>query len=169
MTNTTETTLQSRTRLLAVAVLLLTLIAGVGIGMAIGRPHGPRGFGPGRDGPRPEMGRERPGSPVRMFADRLKLSDAQQKQIDSIFAASRTQIGAFWNGPGAQLRQIIDSTELKVRAVLDSTQQAEFDKMHKQRERGRGRGPWDGAPGRGMGPGMPGPGGPPEGEPPQRQ
>lgn len=168
MTNTPEATLQRRTRLLAAAVLLLTLIAGVGIGMVVGRPHGPpRGFGPGRDGHRAEMGHEGPGSPGRMLAGRLKLTDAQQQQVDSIFAASRTQIGAFWSGPGAQLRQIIDSTELKVRAVLDSTQRTEFDKMQ-ARMRGRGRGPWEGGRGHGDRPGMPGPGGPPRDSPPPR-
>jgi Spy/CpxP family protein refolding chaperone len=158
-TSSPETTLQSRTRLLAVAVLLLTLIAGIGIGWVLQRPHGPRGFGHG--GPRPEMGREGPGAPGRMFGDRLNLSPAQRQQVDSIFAASRAEIGAFWEGPGARLRQIIDSTSIKVRVVLDSTQRVEFDKMQERRERGRGRGPWDGerrAPG---GPGLPPPGGPP--------
>lgn len=157
-TSSPEATLQSRTRLLAVAVLLLTLIAGIGIGWVLQRPHGPRGFG--RGGPRPEMGREgpgSPGSPSHMFAGRLNLTPAQEQRVDSIFAASRVEIGAFWEGPGARLRQIIDSTSIKVRAVLDSAQRVEFDKMQQRRERGRGRGPWDG--GRGHGPegGPPGP------------
>lgn len=140
-----EATLQSRTRLLAVVVVLLTLIAGVGIGWAIGRPHGPRGMG--RGGPRPEMGHDGPGGPGHMFAGRLKLSPTQEKAIDSIFTASRTQIAAFWDGPGAQLKQIIDSTGLKVRTVLDSTQRVEFDRMQARRDHGpdgRGRGPWEG-------------------------
>jgi hypothetical protein len=161
----TDTTLQRRTRLLAGAVLLLTLIAGVGIGWVLGHgPHGPRGFGRGRPGT--EMSREgrpgEPGRPGRMFGGRLNLTDTQQKQVDSIFAASRTEVAAFWDGPGARLKAIIDSTGLKVRAVLDSTQRIEFDKMQARRDRGgegRGRGPWDG----GRGPGGPPPGdmGPP--------
>jgi hypothetical protein len=150
--------------MLAVAVLLLTLIAGVGLGWALGRPHGPRGVG--RGGPHPEMGREGPGTPGHMFARRLKLNDAQEKAIDSIFAASRTEVGAFWAGPGARLKQIIDSTSIKVRSVLDSTQRIEFDQMHAQREKGRSRGPWEG---RRLGPGMPGsPGAPMDGPPPPR-
>lgn len=148
-----DATLQRRTRLLAGAVLLLTLIAGVGIGWAVSRrPHGPRGLG--RSGaPGHEMPREvRPGEPGRMFGHRLNLTDAQQKQVDSIFAASRAEVAAFWDGPGARLRQIIDSTSVKVRAVLDSSQQAEFDKMQSRRQRMRG--PWEGRGGHG---GRPGP------------
>jgi hypothetical protein len=150
-----DTTLQRRTRMLAVAVLLLTLIAGIGIGWAIGRrPHGPRGFG--RGAPGREMPREaRPGEPGRMFGSRLNLTDAQQKQVDSIFAATRTDVAAFWEGPGARLRQIIDSTSVKVRSVLDSTQRVEFDKMQLRRQRMRG--PWDGHGGRGGPPGPPPP------------
>jgi Spy/CpxP family protein refolding chaperone len=164
-TSSTEATLQSRTRLLAVAVLLLTLIAGIGIGWALHRPHGPPGFS--RGGPRPEMARAAPGAPGHRFGDRLNLTAAQEQQVDSIFAASRAEIAAFWEGPGARLRQIIDSTSIKMRAVLDSTQRVKFDQMQQRREKGRGRGPWEG--GRRAGPGMQGSGGAPiEGPPPPR-
>lgn len=162
-----DTTLQRRTRLLAGAVLLLTLIAGFGLGWGVGhRPRGMRGdFA--RGAPGREMPREgRPGEPGRMFAKRLNLTDAQQKQVDSIFAASRAEVAAFWEGPGARLKSIIDSTGIKVRTVLDSAQKVEFDKI----EKGRARGGWNGR-GRGDhgdrgpgGPGMPGPGGPPPGD-----
>lgn len=162
-TTSPDAVLRNRTRLLAVAVLLLTLIAGVGIGWIVAGPHGPRGFGRGGP-PRSEVRREAPGTPGHMMARRLKLNDTQEKAIDSIFAASRTEIGAFWDGPGAQLKQIIDSTSIKVRAVLDSSQRLEFDRMQERRGHGEGRGPWD-APG---GRGGPREGGVPGGPPPPR-
>jgi hypothetical protein len=166
-----EATLQRRTRLLAGAVLLLTLVAGFGLGWGFGhRPRGMHGaFGRGTPGR--EMPREgRPGQPGRTFAKRLNLTETQQKQVDSIFATTRADVAAFWDGPGARLKSIIDSTGIKVRSVLDSAQKVEFDKIEKGRARGGdGRGPWDGR-GRGdhgPGPGMPAPGGPPvEGAPP---
>lgn len=155
-----------RTRLLAVAALVLTLAAGIGIGWGAGHRRfwgGPRE--PGRPG---EPGRDAP-SPSHMMAERLGLSAAQEQQVDSIFAARRSQIGAFWDGPGARLRQIVDSTSVDIRGVLDSLQRVEFDKLQKRRGGMRGPGGMMGAPGRPGGPEGRGRGddhGPPQGPPP---
>ncbi len=141
-----------RTRLLAVAALVLTLAAGIGIGWGAGHR---RLWGPPREPGRPgEPGREMP-SPSHMMAQRLGLSAAQEKQVDSIFAARRIQIGAFWDGPGARLRQIVDSTAVDIRSVLDSTQRVEFDKLQKRRGAMRGPGGMMGAPEEHGGPGRP--------------
>ncbi len=156
----------TRTRLLAIAALLLTLIAGIAIGWGVG--HRPRGGPPHAMGRPGAPGRDAP-SPSRMMARHLNLTAAQQQAIDTIFATRRMQIGAFWDGPGARLRQIVDSTTVDIRAVLDSTQRLAFDKMQQR----QGRRP-DGFMG---GPGRPGHGGgrehgerddgpPPDGGPP---
>jgi hypothetical protein len=127
-----------RVRLVATAALVFTFAAGLAVGWGFGGPRRPGPHEP-RRGPPP---------PTRETFDRLRLTGAQRTSVDSIFRARRAQIDSFWQGPGLRLRQILDSTAVDVRGVLDSAQRATFDAM--QREGGRG--------------GPPGP--PPEGHPP---
>lgn len=139
---------KGRARLLGWAVLLVTFGSGLLVGWLASGPHGPGR----RGGP--------PGPPREAF-DRLHLTAGQRTAIDSIFAARRAQIDAFWDGPGQRLRAIIDSTRLDVRGVLDSSQRAEFDAMRPPGPPGRERhGPMEGPPGPGF-PGGPHPEGPP--------
>lgn len=133
-----------RVRLVAAAALAFTFVAGLAVGWGLGAPRGPGGPGGPRHGPPP---------PTRETFDRLRLTASQRSSVDSIFRARRAQIDSFWQGPGLRLRQILDSTAVDVRGVLDSAQRATFDAM--QREGGRG------APPDGRGGGPPGP--PPDG------
>lgn len=150
----------TRARRLAFGSLALVFLAGGGLGWGLGSRFGGRaggfGDGPGRGGPR--GGGPRPG----MLLDagpiaRYQLTPAQRTRVDSILGARRTEIDAFWRGPGQQLRGILDATAADVRAVLTPAQQATFDSARTERQRRmRGRGRF----GPGGGPPFGGPGGP---------
>jgi hypothetical protein len=60
--------------------------------------------------------------------------------VDSILGARRSEIDAFWRGPGQELRRLLDATAADVRAVLTPPQQARFDSArarHQERMRAR--------------------------------
>jgi hypothetical protein len=52
-----------------------------------------------------------------------------------VLQARRGQIDAFWRGPGAQLRVILDSTRQDVRTILDSSQRVTFDSIQAEQRR----------------------------------
>ena len=129
----------------AVSALVLTFVAGLALGWSLGhRELGDRGGPPGRQAGR-DRGRE-------AFERRVGITPAQRVVIDSISGARRTQIDAFWRGPGQALRAILDSTQSDVRAVLTPEQRVRFD-AHRREEDARR------AARRGRGGAFPGPGG----------
>jgi hypothetical protein len=154
----------ARDRFVAGAALAFAFATGLalGWGLAGSRGHGPHGP---RRGPPP---------PTRETFDRLHLTPAQRTSVDSIFRARRAQIDSFWRGPGLRLREILDSTAVDVRGVLDSAQRVTFDAMQREGGRGGPPEPHGGGPPPGLPPGErppqgpPGapPDGPPPGEPP---
>jgi Spy/CpxP family protein refolding chaperone len=130
-------------RLRAFGTLSLVFLAGGGVGWAAGvrsagasgesRHRGPRG------GPRAGMLLD--AGPIA----RYDLTPAQRTRVDSILGARRSQIDAFWKGPGQELRRVLDATAADVRTVLTPQQQARFDSArarHQARMRARfeGRG-----------------------------
>jgi hypothetical protein len=163
-----------RMRLHALAVLALTLVAGLALGWGLAHRVGAAGSrAPGSRAAVADPGashgrlggRGGPGGPPRPnMQAQLGLSDGQCKAIDSVFASRRGQIDAFWRGPGRQLRAILDSTGADVRAVLDSGQRVKLDSINAQRHRG---GNDRGGPDRrgGFCAGRGGGGGPPSGAP----
>lgn len=144
----------ARTRRLAFGALALVFLAGGGLGWGLGSRFAGRGReGSGRGVRGPRAGMLLDAGPIA----RYQLTPAQRTRIDSILGARRTEIDAFWHGPGRQLRAILDSTGADVRAVLTPAQQATFDSARAERQRRmRARGV----------PPFGGPGGPP-GQPPR--
>lgn len=134
-----------RMRLHALAVLVLTLVAGFALGWGLAHRVGPVSRAAAAVGNAGPPGRGARGGPPRpTMKERLALSDAQCRAIDSVFDSRRGQIEAFWKGPGSQLRSIFDSTSADVRALLDSTQRVRLDSLNTARRRrsaeGRGEG-----------------------------
>ena len=127
----------ARVRLAALGVLLLTLAVGIAVGWSAARWSAHRG--------RPDGGDR--GGTMRMgdrFLERLDLTAAQRSRVDSILERRRSQLDAFWSGPGTRLRAIVDSTRDEVRAVLTPSQRASYDSISAARRRERGgpsRGP----------------------------
>ena len=128
------------TRLRAFGTLALVFLAGGGVGWAAGV----RSDGAGRESGHRRGGRPRAG----MLLDagpiaRYDLTPAQRARVDSILGARRSEIDAFWRGPGQELRRLLDATAADVRAVLTPPQQARFDSArarHQERMRARFQG-----------------------------
>lgn len=144
----------ARTRRLALGSLALVFLAGGGLGWGLGSRFGGRfgghGDGSGRGGPHgPRAGMLLDAGPIA----RYRLTPAQRTRVDSILGARRTEIDAFWRGPGQQLRAILDATSTDVRAVLTPAQQATFDSARAEHQRrvrdrfGPGGPPFGGPPG----------------------
>lgn len=111
---------RSRVRLAAASALVLVFVAGVGAGWVA------------RDQARPS----RRGRPNAQWSGgrrdplaRLNLSPAERARVDSVVARRRPQVDAFWNGPGAQLRGIMDSMRVEMRAAMDPAHRAAFDSL----------------------------------------
>jgi Spy/CpxP family protein refolding chaperone len=152
--------------LLSVVLLLGFLLGIVGDRLWL-RRHWGRGFGPGRPGGPPGMGRGGPPefSPERAAAMRrdmvgrlaheLNLTDTQKSAVDSILAAHETEFEALQKEMRPRMQAFADRTRSDIETVLTPEQKLEFSHI----------GP--GMPGGPMGPGGPPPG-PAPGEGPPR-
>jgi len=130
----------NRTRLLGMALLVATFVAGALAGAAFDRVAVARpadAAARAGDCERPHGGRKG------MVVDQVSPTPEQRQRIEAIMERRRTQMDAFWNGEGQRLRSIVDSTREEIRAVLTPEQRAEYDRLmaerraHKERERAR--------------------------------
>lgn len=71
--------------------------------------------------------------------DQLGLSAEQRSRIDEILAERRIQTEAFWDSAGPTLQGIMAETRQEVRAVLDTSQRAEYDRIREERRAKRER------------------------------
>lgn len=133
-----------RVRVAALAILLAVFVAGGLAGAAIDRTVHARAHEKealamhrGPDGPSGRRGRGpaifAAGGPL---AERLKLTPAQQQQIDSIIRVDREKADSLYRDVGPQLRARFDSTTAAIRAVLTPEQQAEF-RRYREEQRAR--------------------------------
>ena len=140
-----------RLKLLALALLLATFVAGTLVGAALDRHH----FGGGGDRGGPSRGP----SPESMFAPdgplgkRLELTPAQRDTIARIVRRDRARADSLFREMRPRLRARFDSTTAAVEAVLTPGQRREFREFREERRRehrrrggGRGDGPGPGAP-----------------------
>lgn len=131
-----------RTRLLALASLLVVFVAGVLVGAAAEHARRERGF-------RGEPPR-RPGPPEIFAAQgelgrRLHLTAEQSDSIQRIILRDRAKADAIFREMRPRLRARFDSTSAAIDAVLTPEQRAEFRRLreeHRAQRRGRrgGRG-----------------------------
>src|SRR5579872_6730079 len=126
------------------ATLLLAVVfgAGIAVGIAIDRsrrpPPPPREAGV-------QMGGGRGGLPEWMLA--LDITPEEHEQIRAILDAQKVRVDTIMNGVLPRLREISDTTFVRIRAVLTPAQQERFDRERPRRD---------------LAPGMPGTrGGPP--------
>ena len=122
-----------------VAILALTLVAGVAAGFAMERAV----LRPEADAaaPRVERGADR-GGPSRgryesVLYDQLALTPAQRAQIDSAIERGRRETDAYWARVEPEMRSIVDSTRARIRSVLTVEQQARYDSLRAERRRMR--------------------------------
>ncbi|MBX6365688.1 MAG: hypothetical protein IRZ00_17610 [Gemmatimonadetes bacterium] len=127
---TTKPGARGRARWLALAILVVTFVAGGLAGAALTRVLNAEGRRP--DGPpiTPRTSVFAPGSPL---SQRLKLTDEQRAQIEAIVARERPRADSAARQLRERLRAAFDSTNAQIRAVLSPEQQVEFDRFLAER------------------------------------
>ena len=122
-----------RLRLLALAVLVVTFVAGALMGVAYervlraGEPGGP----PPMEGRRPPPSRLfEPGGPMAS----LNLTDEQRARIEAVLEEEGRKSDALLREVRPRMKARYDSTTAAIRGVLTPAQQAEFDRIHREHE-----------------------------------
>ena len=119
-----------------IVALLLAAVFGAGLlgGTAVARATESRAPAAPRECDRDRDGRKGHTS----MLDSLDLSAAQRAAVDSVLEQRRGQIDRFWEGEGARLRALVDSTRAEVRAILTPAQRARYDEMRARKHARRG-------------------------------
>lgn len=123
-----------------VAILVMTLVAGVAAGFAMERTvlrpeaevRESRGGDRGGDRSGPSRGRYES-----VLYDQLELTPAQRAQIDSAIERGRRDTDAYWARVEPEMRSIVDSTRARIRAVLTAEQLVRYDSLRAERRRVR--------------------------------
>lgn len=139
-----------RMRLLAIATLLVTFLAGALVGTALERARG------GDAPPEPtgaEPGRRRGGPDIfeanGPLGDRLRLTAAQRDTIARIVERDRRKADSLFREMRPRLRARFDSTTTAIEAVLTPEQRDEFRRWREERRAERRRRSGDRPPPRG--------------------
>jgi Spy/CpxP family protein refolding chaperone len=130
-----------RMRLLAIATLLATFLAGAVVGTAVERARGD-------DAPRERAGMERGprrGPGPQIFAaggemgDRLGLTAQQRDSIQRILERDRAKADTLFREMRPRLRARFDSTRSAIEAVLTPEQREEFRRIRREQRAERRR------------------------------
>jgi len=131
---------------LALALLLLIFVAGLGAGWGLSRWTDAPRAGHARPGPR-EQGQRR-------YA-RLGLSAEQQRAVEAVYDKHRPALDAILDETTPRVRAIHDQIDQEIRALLTPAQVERLERQDQRRaarRHGKGGGRGDGmGPGRGMG------------------
>jgi len=114
------------------ASLVLTLIVGVGIGVAVDRVALERA---GDRGDRRDRG-ERLSA---RLARELDLTSEQQAKVEAVLAANRERARQFWRESQASYETLRQEFRQDIRALLDPEQLARFDEMVRRDDERRRR------------------------------
>lgn len=129
-----------RMRLLAIASLLLTFLAGALVGTAVERARGGRAWAPP---PGAEAGRPRGGPDIfeagGPLDDRLRLTPQQRDTIQRIVERDRHKADSLFRQMRPRLRARFDSTRTAIDAVLTPAQREEFRRFREERRAERRR------------------------------
>jgi Spy/CpxP family protein refolding chaperone len=110
----------SKTKVLALAVLLMTFVTGMGVGVFAAHMHILYG-GPGAE--------RFPHAMVNRLDRRLDLDDAQRRQVEEIIQRHHHAIDAIWSGARPRVRAEIEAANAEIARVLTPEQRARFAKM----------------------------------------
>lgn len=66
--------------------------------------------------------------------DRLKLTPKQEESLSGILDETREKYRVFWEKHGDERKEIEDNQVVRINAILDEAQQAEYAAMRKERE-----------------------------------
>ncbi len=112
--------------------LVLTLIVGVGMGVAIDRLVLERD---GRGGGR----RDRGARLAERFNRELQLTSEQQAAVEAALASNRERAREFWSQSQASFETLRSEFRQDIRALLNPEQQERFDEMVRRDDEGRRR------------------------------
>lgn len=126
-----------RARLLGIALLVATFLAGGISGAAVSRRTGAlpqsAAVSPEVQGKAAEpMGDQQRERRSRLI-DQIGLTSDQRAAIDSILHEGREKIDAYWKETEPGYRALVDSTRAMVRAVMTPEQLAEYDRLRAER------------------------------------
>lgn len=132
-----------RMRLVGVALLAATFIAGALAGAAVDRvlsadpPQGvERSDERGRDRGRRGGDGDGDGDHRRSYViERIEMSDAQREAIDGILEERSARMRATWREVEPRLDAITDSARVEIMQVLTPEQRAEYERKLKERRR----------------------------------
>lgn len=137
---TAGSSFMSRPRLVGIALLMATFVAGMFSGAALERRAGARA-------PQPEpQAKAQPAERVhgggrghthRTILDQIDLTPEQRARIDSILQIGRQRMDAFWKETGPGYRALVDSTRAQVRAIMNPEQRARYDELRAAARRAR--------------------------------
>lgn len=136
----------NKTRLLGIAMLVLTFVVGALSGAALDRllvaepVPAPAVVTPAptpASDEEPER-RSRRGRPSeRDIFDQLDLTVEQREKIDEILDRRRAQLDAFWAETRPKVHSLVESTRADIRAILTPEQRAEYDRLRAEARRER--------------------------------
>ena len=105
--------------------VLLTLVVGIGMGVALDRLVLDRD---GDDGGR----RQRGSGLAARLNEELRLTPDQQAKVEAALAANRERARKFWSESETAFETLRGEFRHDIRALLDPEQQARFDEMVKR-------------------------------------
>jgi len=114
------------------ASLCLTLIVGMGAGVAVDRLLLDRD---GRDGDR----RERGDRLVTRLTRELQLTSEQQAAVEAALVSNRERARQFWDESQTAFETLRKEFRQEIRALLNPEQQERFDDMEQREDERRGR------------------------------
>lgn len=126
--------LPRKTRILGLALLIVTFGVGASTGAAFDRilASGTPVIAPvAEEQPRPEPSTIHEGS----IFDHLDLTPEQRESVDAILARRKAEMDAFWEEAGPRMRSLVRSANAEIRALLTPEQLEEYGRIRAERRR----------------------------------
>ena len=120
-----------RTRLLSLALLVVTFVAGALAGAAVDRVLS------ADEADREERTRARDGDRRSYVIDQVEMDEGQRRDIDAILQRRAKRMRAVWQEVSPRLETITDSARLEIMEVLTPEQRAEYERRLSEREAAR--------------------------------
>jgi Spy/CpxP family protein refolding chaperone len=123
-----------KTRLTALAVMLVVFVAGMAVGMVVDRGLAEEASGTAAVAEESEEDEERRRG--RMI-DQVSLTPEQQVRVDSLVADFRERMKTFHESSRKEYDHIVQDVRESIKGVLDDEQRARYEALLEERDRRR--------------------------------